>query len=997
MSAVDAPSGFAAPTPSPLQGDWDWHALLGDLPAGAFVARDGCFLYANQALLDLFGYAEQDLSSLNSLTLTVPEDRDTVMVHVRRRRRMVPEQPYEVQCLRKDGSRFDAKLCGMRVLVGGADADLVTVTDISESRQAMRLAHSQQEAQQAQLQAMWLYGLILDRLPTPVLAVDQRARIHYANDAACKLLGYQREHLLSLPIFAIAPHRRPESWQETLKSLKQVGQRQFNSDWCTANGRTLPVHLNIQHASHGDAQLALITVQESSASPTTPATLGARSLQFCEITGLPNLQLFRERLRSEAMLAIMDHRNIAILVMGLNELQHLNEVEGFATGDQLMQMVTRRLSAIPKGTDLLAHLGDGEFALMLSHSPHVDDDTVLPLSRALQEALTAPIQINNKTLQLSCNIGIVIFPRDTGEPDHVLRQAQAAMRMASSQGPNRVYSYTPQANARISARMAIEAALRGALARHEFQLAFQPQIDLTHGRIVGAEALLRWHHPELGIVSPADFIPVAEETGQILSIGEWVLAQACEAAVSWQKFSAQAISVAVNLSPKQLQQPDIAAFIESTLIQSGLPPHLLTVELTERMLHDHLEGVADTLQHLKSIGVSIALDDFGTGYASLQSLKRLPIDVVKIDRSLVPDVTTETQDVSITRAIINMAHGLQKKVLALGVENVGELALLCANQCDQMQGFLFSPPMDDREFTSMLIEGRALPDHMLGRKKRTRTLLIVDDDLNIVNSLKRLLRKDGYHIVTAESGPEGLQRLAENEVDVIVSDQRMPGMTGVEFLRRTKELYPETIRMVLSGFTELCTITDAINEGAIYKFLTKPWDDERVRTHIQEAFHQKEMADDNKRLDREVQEANRELAEVNGRLKHLLESQREHLRREETSLVVAREMLENMPTPVIGLDQGGMVAFMNSEAERVFACMPGMLGMHVTDVSDTALAEVWQLNDGRYHDITVCGESYRAVCRPMTGQSRSRGSLMVLTPNQNSSHQRASKATQAEG
>lgn len=957
--------------------------MLGDLPAGAFVARDGRFLYANQALQDLFGYSTEDLTTLSSLSLTAPEDRDTVMVHVRRRRRMVPELPYEVQCLRKDGSRFDAKLCGMRVLVGGVDADLVTVTDITESRQAMRLAQHHQEAQQQQLQSLWLHGLILDRLPTPVMAVDQNARIHYANDAVCKLLGYRREHLLTLPIFSIAPHRRPDSWQESLQSLKQVGHRNLSSDWCTANGRKLQVQLSVQHAQQGDLELALIALQDSSSNnAAVPASSGPRVLQFCDITGLPNQQLFRERLRSEALLAIMDHRNIAILVMGLNELQHINELEGFATGDQVMQILTRRLSGIPKGTDLLAHLGGGEFALMLSHVPHISDDTVLQLSRAMQEAATAPIQLNNKNLQLSCNIGAVVFPRDTGEPEHVLRQAQAAMRMAISQGPNRVYSYTPQANARISARIAIEAALRGALERDEFQLAFQPQIDLTHGRIVGAEALLRWHHPELGQVSPADFIPIAEDTGQILPLGEWVLARACEAAVNWQKIGTQPIRVAVNLSPKQLQQPHIAAVIEATLIQSGLPPHLLTVELTERMLHDQQEAVADTLRHLKAIGVSIALDDFGTGYASLQSLRRLPIDVVKIDRSLVPDVTTETQDVSITRAIINMAHGLQKKVLAVGVENVGELALLCANQCDQMQGFLFSPPMDEREFVAMLKEGRSLPDHMLGRKKRTRTLLVVDDDQNIVSALKRLLRKDGYHIVTAENGPEGLQKLAENEVDVIVSDQRMPGMTGVEFLRRTKELYPETIRMVLSGFTELRTITDAINEGAIYKFLTKPWDDEHVRTHIQEAFHQKEMADDNKRLDREVQEANRELAEVNGRLKHLLESQREHIHREETSLVVAREMLENMPTPVIGLDQGGMVAFMNSEAERVFASSSGMLGLHVTDAPESALADVWRLSDGRYHDITVCGQAYRAVCRPMTGDTRSRGSLMVLIPSQ---------------
>ncbi len=973
-----------APGATPTQAlDWDWQALLDDLPVGAFLARDGRFLFVNKALQHLFGYEAGGMAEqVSTLELAAPEDRETVLVHVRRRRHMVPELPYEVQCLRRDGSRFDARICGLRIQLDGQDADLVTVIDITDARQAMRHVLSQHDELSRSANSLQMNRLILDRLPTPVLAVDQQAQIRYANEAACTLLGYTREHLLTLAIFAIAPHRRPDSWAEGLASLRQTGTRTLSSDWYTASGRSVQVQLTVQHLQHEGQDWALICrVDMPEQRPTRPP--GLRAAQFCEITGLPSQPLFRERLRSEALLAILDRRDMAVLVFGINELQHIHDTDGYGLGDLVLQTLTRRLSAIPKGTDLLAHLGGGEFALMFNHAPEVSDDTVLQLSRAIQDAVTTPVQADKKTLQLSCNIGAVVFPRDTNEPDHVLRQAQAAMRMAVSLGPNRVYGYTPQANARISARLAIEAALRGALERHEFHMAYQPQVDLVTGHIVGVEALLRWHHPELGNVPPADFIPVAEDTGQILAMGHWALIQACDSAVRWQKAGLPAIRVAVNLSPRQLQQPDIAALIEGTLIQAGLAPHYLTVELTERMLHDKQDAVAATLKHLKAIGVSIALDDFGTGYSSLQSLRRLPIDVIKIDRSLVPDVTTETQDVSITRAIINMAHALQKKVLAVGVENAGELALLCANQCDQMQGFLFSPALSADEVAAMLQERRALPDQMLGRKKRTRTLLIVDDDHNIVSSLKRLLRKDGYHIVTADSGQEGLQRLAENEVDVIISDQRMPGMTGVEFLRRTKELYPETIRLVLSGFTELRTVTDAINEGAIYKFLTKPWDDEHVRRHIEEAFHQKEMSDDNRRLDREVQEANRELAEVNGRLEHLLESQREHIHREETSLIVAREMLENIPAPVIGVDQLGMVAFMNSDAERLIAGSATMLGQHLDNVAEQALADVWRLSDGRYHDIALAGQAYRAVCRPMTGNTRSRGSLMVLIPSQN--------------
>ena len=241
------------------------------------------------------------------------------------------------------------------------------------------------------------------------------------------------------------------------------------------------------------------------------------------------------------------------------------------------------------------------------------------------------------------------------------------------------------------------------------------------------------------------------------------------------------------------------------------------------------------------------------------------------------------------------------------------------------------------------------------------------------------MRRDGYSILTANSGAQALQRLAENEVDVIVSDQRMPGMTGVEFLRRAKELYPETVRMVLSGYTELNSITDAINEGAIYKFLTKPWDDERLRAHIAEAFQHKEMVDENRRLGLEVQDANRKLAAVNERLQRLLESQRERMDREGRGRGIARELLENIPTPVIGFDIEGVIAFMNADAVQLFESDPP-LGQMARHVLAPALLDVWHRSNGVQEDVSLEGRAYQVVCRPMQGQAGSRGKLMVLTP-----------------
>jgi CheY-like chemotaxis protein len=269
---------------------------------------------------------------------------------------------------------------------------------------------------------------------------------------------------------------------------------------------------------------------------------------------------------------------------------------------------------------------------------------------------------------------------------------------------------------------------------------------------------------------------------------------------------------------------------------------------------------------------------------------------------------------------------------------------------------------------------------LLLRRTHQRTLLLVDDEENIVSSLKRLLRRDGYHVVTANSGAQGLQRLAEHAVDVILSDQRMPGMTGVEFLRRAKELYPATVRMVLSGYTELQSITDAINEGAIYKFLTKPWDDERLRGHIAEAFSHKEMADENSRLGSAVIVANQELSAVNDRLQTLLAEQREQISRESNSLVVVREVLDLIPTAIVGVDLAGMVAFVNADAETLFGSAAMLLGRDADEVLPPDLLAIWRLADGVHQDRDVGGHAYRVVCRVIGEALHSRGKLLVLTP-----------------
>ncbi len=530
-------------------------------------------------------------------------------------------------------------------------------------------------------------------------------------------------------------------------------------------------------------------------------------------------------------------------------------------------------------------------------------------------------------------------------------------------------------------RTAIASALRTAIERHELSLHYQPQVDLQSGAMYGVEALLRWHSATLGTVPPAELIAVAEQTDQIAAISDWVLRAACTQAQAWRRAGLADLRVSVNVSGKELVHDDLAQRVQSMLLETGAEPGMLGIEVTETTLVGDTLRAARTLHALRAIGVQIALDDFGTGYSNLSMLRSLPIDVIKIDRSYVHDVTAAPAQVSITRAVITMAHSLQMKVLAEGVETEGQLALLIANRCDAIQGYFFSQPVGATDIETLWREQRRLPDKFFSQTPRQRTLLLVDDEENIVASLKRSLRRGGYRILTANSAAEGLQRLAESEVDVIVSDQRMPVMTGVEFLRRAKALYPETVRIVLSGYTELQSITDAINEGAIYKFLTKPWEDDLLRANIDEAFRQKEMADENRRLDREVRAANEELAGLNESLQAALAAQRERLNMVEARTSGALEILLNVPVPIMGIDDEGMVAFANRDAEDLLQDHGPLVGREADDVLPQALRPALQWEDGATVTFVLKGQPCRGICRVMSAITGVSGRLVVMIPH----------------
>ena len=552
------------------------------------------------------------------------------------------------------------------------------------------------------------------------------------------------------------------------------------------------------------------------------------------LTGLPNRTLFYETLTRSLMQAGQESWQVAVMFIDLDFFKNVNDTMGHAIGDELLRQFASRLVQCVRLRDVIGRLGGDEFAIILI-MPEPNQGAV-HVANKIREVLRTPFDLSGHAMTLTASIGITLYPNDAGDRDTLIKYADTAMYRAKHAGRDTYRFFTAQMNADVLARLDLETALRSAVDNDEFTLVYQPKILLNSGRIAGLEALLRWERPGHGPVSPSLFVPVLEETGLILEVGSWVIATACRQMGEWMRSSIGAVQVAVNVSGRQFLGGDLEGDVIAALHANGIEPGMLELELTESSLMASTERTILILRNLKSHGVQVSIDDFGTGYSSLAYLRRFPIDKLKIDIAFVRDVTTNPDDSAIVLAIIGMAHSLKLEVIAEGVETEAQLTYLRRHHCDQIQGFYFSRPVALADVTGMLRERKHLTMPGTQSGAPVQTLLLVDDEASILAALQRLLRQDGYHILSAQSAAEGFELLALHEVQVILCDQRMPVMNGTVFLDRVKELYPDTLRIVLSGYTDLESIMEAINRGAIYRFYTKPWDNLQLRNNIQEAF-----------------------------------------------------------------------------------------------------------------------------------------------------------------
>ena len=439
---------------------------------------------------------------------------------------------------------------------------------------------------------------------------------------------------------------------------------------------------------------------------------------YDSLTGLPNRHLFKEQLSHAVARAKRMGDVLIMLSLDLDRFKRVNDTLGHEGGDLLLKEAAARLSKTLRPTDYVtnddldslnhsvARPGGDEFTVLLAVAQPQDGAKV---AARILETLSRPFNLAGNEIVVSASIGIAAFPLDGEDAESLLKNADAAMYYAKEQGKNNYQFYNQSMNTSAVARLTLEAKLHRALERSEFNLYYQPKVDVATGAIVGAEALIRWRHPDVGLVSPAEFIPLAEETGLIIPIGEWVLAAACAEIRGWLQDGLTAVPVAVNISAKQFHQKDICETVKRVLRDYDIPPHLLEVEITESTAMQQAEATAATLRDLKALGLTIAIDDFGTGYSSLSYLKRFPIDSLKIDRSFVTGLPGSSDDAAIAQAIITMAHALRLKVVAEGVENDAQRTFLAANGCDEMQGYYFSRPVPAEECTRFIRERRTLP------------------------------------------------------------------------------------------------------------------------------------------------------------------------------------------------------------------------------------------------------------------------------------------------
>ena len=550
----------------------------------------------------------------------------------------------------------------------------------------------------------------LNSIGDAVACTDMLGNLTFLNLVAEKLTGWSRQEAEGRPmaeIFRILDTAN----REIIPNPMDIAVRRDRTVHLPANsilvrrdGFEIPIEDSVApiHDREGQAAGAVIVFRDVSAARALAVQM-THSAEHDYLTGLPNRMLLNDRIGQAIALAPRHMKHVALLFLDLDGFKHINDSLGHPTGDKLLQSIAERLIECVRASDTVSRQGGDEFVVLLSEVEQSEDPAIT--ARRMLDAVAQPHLIDHHDLHVTASIGVSVYPDDGLDAETLIKNADTAMYQAKENGRQSYQFFKPAMNARAVERQSIEEGLRRALERQEFALHYQPKVNLTTGAITGAEALIRWLHPTRGLVSPMDFIPVAEDCGLILPIGAWVLREACRQAQVWIERGLPAMTMAVNVSAMEFRDKNFLTGLMAILAETGFDPRFLELELTESVMMKHATSTATILRTVRERGIRVAVDDFGTGYSSLSYLQKFPIDSVKIDQSFIRQISTAGDDTTIVKAVIGMARGLKLRVIAEGVETAEEVAFLRAYRCEEAQGYYFSRPVLPQQFAMLLKNG----------------------------------------------------------------------------------------------------------------------------------------------------------------------------------------------------------------------------------------------------------------------------------------------------
>jgi diguanylate cyclase (GGDEF)-like protein/PAS domain S-box-containing protein len=675
--------------------------------------------------------------------------------------------------------------------------------------------------------------VVLSTAKALITVLNDSCHILHLNTAAEEMLGLTRENVSGATFWEVFSNADgAELVRKQLRVALEWSGPMPSRTWrtTTPSGRTVLWSGNALSSPGSQGErlvLCGLDVTDQELAEQKAYVLG----HFDSVTGLPNRALFTQRLEQRCQ-ALPEGNLLATMMVGLSRVKEIRDSYGETVLNQVLAEAAQRLRVWQSGSELLARIADDNFVLAFEPG---NESTLAILVSYILEQLREPIEVEGKQVFLGARGGVALYPRDGQNPEALLQGAEAALHCAEGENEHNYAFYTPLLSDEARERLQMEGEFHAALQRQEeLMLLYQPQVSVASGQVMGFEALLRWQHPRLGMLTPARFITMVEVCGLMPQLGRWVLRTAAQQMSAWQDAKLSPPPVSVNLSASQFSDSQLMPYIEAILSEYNIAPSQLELELTESATMRDPQSAITIMSQLHGMGVRIAIDDFGTGYSNLSYLKRFPVDRLKLDQAFVRELTADPNDLAISRAVIAMAQQLKLEVVAEGVETPGQLALLAKAQCDTIQGYFFSPPVTGEACHQMITDGFVVP--LYQPKSYQRTLLLVDDEPNVLASVRRVLWGAGYRLLTSSDAGEAFELLATNAIGVIMADQRMPRLNGTQFLNRVKTMHPDTVRIVLTSHTDLTSVTEAISEGAIYKYLTKPWDDNELQLALNDAF-----------------------------------------------------------------------------------------------------------------------------------------------------------------